>query len=195
MITALILAAGQSTRMGRPKMSLAWGRTTVLGHIIDVFKAAGVENVLAVVGGERYTVQDIAQACGATTVFNPKFASEEMLSSLQIGLRSISEDTDAALVGLGDQPQIQEQTIRLILGEYQESAAPLIVPSYRMRRGHPWLIARELWPAILSLHSPLTPRDFLARHADSIHYVDVETPTVLQDLDTPEDYSRSASSG
>jgi molybdenum cofactor cytidylyltransferase len=60
-----------------------------------------------------------------------------------------------------------------------------------MRRGHPWLIARSLWSEILDLKQPASPRDFLTRHADEIHYINVDTPSVLADLDTPEDYEKS----
>jgi len=65
------------------------------------------------------------------------------------------------------------------------------VPSFQMRRGHPWLVARPLWPEILALKPPESTRDFLAGHAHEIHYVNVDTPSILADLDTPEDYEKS----
>lgn len=188
MIAALILAAGQSRRMGRPKMPLPWGDSTVLGHVIQVLRAAGVRDVLVVTGGNNAAAEDIAHGCDAQTVFNPGYADEEMLSSLQVGLRALSEETPAALIALGDQPQIQEETVRRIRDEYMRISAPLIVPSHRMRRGHPWLVARELWDAVFAMRSPQTPRDFLNLHASEIHYIVMDTPSILQDLDTPEDY-------
>jgi len=191
MIAAVILAAGQSRRMGRPKMSLPWGQSTVLGRVIQVFKAASIEDVLVVTGGDREAVEEIAAECQARTVFNPAYEREDMLSSLQIGLRAMSGKVDAALIALGDQPQIREETVRLILQEYVHTPAPLIVPSYQMHRGHPWLVSRELWGAILDLQSPETPRDFLRLRSRDIRYVQVDTPTILQDLDTPEDYLKS----
>jgi molybdenum cofactor cytidylyltransferase len=180
--------------MGRPKMPLAWGETTVLGRVILAFQAAGLEDVLVVTGGDRAAVEAIAEAHKARTAFNPEFADEEMLSSLQVGLRWVKDETAAVLIALGDQPQIQEETILQIVREYERTSASLIVPSYNMRRGHPWLVARELWDSILAMRSPQTPRDFLNQQADAIHYVDVDTPTILQDLDTPEDYTRSGAS-
>jgi molybdenum cofactor cytidylyltransferase len=192
-ISALILAAGQSRRMGQPKMRLPWGDRTVLGQVIHIFKAAGVEDVLVVTGGDSAVVESIAKAEQAKTVFNPDFAGDEMLGSLQVGLRAMTEDTEATLIALGDQPQIQERTVRSIVDEYLRTSAALIVPSYRMRRGHPWLVARKLWDSILRLQAPESPRDFLHLHADEIHYVELDTLTVLQDLDTPEDYLKSRS--
>ena len=188
MISALILAAGQSTRMGRPKMSLPWGANTVLGQVIEVFRVSLIEDILVVTGAERDAVEKIAEAWRARTVLNPYYASEEMLSSLQVGLRAMPAKVEAVLIALGDQPQIQHETVLAILHKYAERQQPLIVPSYLMHRGHPWLVARELWGYILSMRSPQTPRDFLSQHAETITYVDVETPTVLQDLDTPRDY-------
>ena len=191
MISVLILAAGQSKRMGRPKMTLAWGQTTVLGHVIRVFRAAGVEDVLIVSGGDRTAVDQIAAECDARTVFNPSYADEAMLGSLQVGLRAMTAKTEATFVALGDQPQILESTVRLLVNEYLRASAPLIVPSYEMRRGHPWLVNRALWTDILRMQTPQTPRDFLHSHARTIVHVVVDTPTVLADLDTPADYLKS----
>ncbi len=190
MICALILAAGQSKRMGRPKMSLPWGASTILGHVIEVFRLAGAEEVLVVTGGDKASVEQIAEAWQARTVFNPEHASGEMLSSLQVGLQAMPAAVEAAMIALGDQPQIQESTVRSILEVRAETRMPLIVPSYLMRRGHPWLVARPLWGDILAMHSPQTVHDFLVAHAADITYVDIDTPTVLEDLDTPDDYGR-----
>ena len=161
----------------------------MLGHVIEVLKAAGVGDVLVVVGGDREAVEAIAAAGEARTAFNPGYAGDEMLGSLQLGLRAMSAHTEAALITLGDQPYIREETVRSILDEYHESSAALIVPSYHMRRGHPWLIARQLWQSVLGLSSSQTPRDFLNQQSNAIHYLKVDTPTILQDLDTPADYA------
>ena len=190
MISALILAAGQSSRMGRSKMPLPWGANTVLGQVIEVFRVSLVEDIAVVTGGDRSTVEQIAEAWRARTVFNPQYATGEMLSSLQVGLQAMPAQTEAALIALGDQPQIQQQTVLAILHKYAESHDALIVPSYQMHRGHPWLVARELWSDILSMRPPETSHDFLNRHANRITYVEVGTPTVLQDLDTPQEYER-----
>lgn len=193
MISALILAAGRSERMGRPKMSLPWGDDTVLGHVIAVFRAADVEDVLVVSGGDRAEVERIASACGARTAFNPHYAGQEMLGSLQVGLQAMPAQAAACLVALGDQPQVLESTVRALTGEYLRLPGALLVPSYQMRRGHPWLVERQLWPDVLRMRPPETPRDFLQNHAADIRHVSVDTPTILQDVDTPDDYRRGQS--
>lgn len=190
MITALILAAGQSKRMGQPKMLLPWGKTTILGQVIDIFKAAGIEDILVVTGGAREEVEALV-GNSARTVFNPDFAEGEMLSSVQAGLAGLQPETEAVLIGLGDQPQVQERSVRLVVEEHTKSGAALIVPSFQMRRGHPWLVARPHWNEILRMGPPETPRDFLNRHASEIRYVEIIDPGILKDLDTPEDYLKS----
>ena len=172
-------------------MALPWGDKTVLGQVLDVLRAAEVEYVLVVTGGAREGVEEIASATGARTVFNPEFAKKEMLSSLQAGLQALPAHAEAALISLGDQPQIELKTVTAITAAYSQTHAALIVPSYRMRRGHPWLIARELWGQILSMQSPQTPRDFLNERAAQIQYVELDNASILQDLDTPEDYMNS----
>lgn len=191
MISAIILAAGQSRRMGQPKMLLPWGNLTIVEHVVRIFLDAGLRDVLVVTGGAREQVEEILASYPVRQVPNPDYASGEMLSSLQCGLSAMRKDAQATLIGLGDQPQVQESTVRLICEAYRESPSRLVVPSFRMRRGHPWLVARPLWEEILALRSPESPRDFLNEHAPEILYVNLDTPTILADLDTPEDYQNS----
>lgn len=191
MISAIILAAGKSKRMGLPKMLLPWGRSTVLGQVISAFQEAGIDEVFVIIGGAREQVERIIQQYGAQSVFNDQFASSEMLSSLQLGLGAQSSQTQATLIGLGDQPQIQVGTVRLICERFHLRKSRLIVPSFQKRRGHPWLVERSLWHELLAMKSPTSPRDFLNEHSHEIDYVEVDTPTILADLDTPEDYRTS----
>jgi molybdenum cofactor cytidylyltransferase len=190
MISAIILAAGESKRMGRPKMLLPWDKSTVLQAVVTTFQAAGIKDILVVTGGAHNLVNRLV---GHTvqTIYNENYEQGEMLSSIQIGIRVKMRESQAVLIGLGDQPQVQIRTIQQIVQEYKHTSSPLIVPSYNMRRGHPWLVARELWEEILNLAPPDTAREFLTQHAGAIHYLVSDTPTILQDLDTPEDYLKS----
>jgi len=95
------------------------------------------------------------------------------------------------LIVLGDQPQLQLSTAASLIQEQETNPAPLIIPSYQMRRGHPWLVRRELWEEILAIQPPKTLRDFLQSHSSQIHYLSLDTPTILSDMDTPEDYQKS----
>jgi molybdenum cofactor cytidylyltransferase len=195
MITALVLAAGASRRMGKPKMLLPWGSRTILGTVIGTLQAAGVEEILVVTGADHVGVEAVCKAHGVTAYFNAQHEQGEMLSSLQTGLVSAPSGTEAALITLGDQPQMEATTVRRVLSEYQAAPGVLIVPSYQMRRGHPWLLHRSLWEEVIQMRSPETPRDFLNRHASDIHYAVVESASVLSDLDTPDDYLASKPQG
>ena len=190
MITALILAAGQSKRMGQPKMLLPWGETNVLEKVIATFEAAGVEDILVVTGGAREQVEALVGK-SAQTVFNPEFAKGEMLSSVQAGLARLKPEVEATIIALGDQPLVQERSVQLVIEEYHRSGASIVVPSFQMRRGHPWLVARRHWDEILQMRSPESLRDFLNHYANEIHYVPINNNSILQDLDTPEDYRTS----
>lgn len=193
MISAIILAAGESKRMGRPKMLLPWGNTTVLGQVIATYQAAGVEDILVVTGGAHEQVNEIVKRYGTRSVFNEGFLSGDMLSSLQRGLQVLGEEntSQAALVALGDQPQVQAGCVQLICEAFREHAACLVVPSFQMRRGHPWLVEKSLWSELLEMKPSQSPRDFLNAHATEILYVEVDTPSILADLDTPQDYQRA----
>ena len=189
-ISAVVLAAGRSRRMGEPKMILPWGETTVIGQVVKILNQAGVEEILVVTGETHPRVALALQDQPARLVRNPSSSEEDMLDSLQLGLSSLDDTVQAALVVLGDQPQIEESVVKMVLAGYRFSHPPLVVPSYQMRRGHPWLIDRQLWPQVLGMRPPGTLREFLQAHGDLIRYIVVETPSILQDLDTPEDYQR-----
>ena len=192
-ISAIILAAGESKRMGQPKMILKWGNTTVLDHVISVFANVGVEDIVVVTGAAREEVEKIISAAQTMypvrSVFNEEYTNGEMLSSIQCGLRELAgKNSRAALIALGDQPQVREGSARRVCDAFKETGSPLVVPSYHMRRGHPWLAERSLWDEVLAMRAPQTPRDFLNSHADQINYVEVDDEGILADLDTPEQY-------
>ncbi|MBK7455621.1 MAG: nucleotidyltransferase family protein [Anaerolineales bacterium] len=187
MITAIILAAGESKRMGEPKMLMPWGKSTVLQTVISTFQAASVKDILVVTGGAH---QQVEALIGKTveTVFNENYQPGEMLSSIQLGLSVKMREASAALICLGDQPQVEERSVRQICNAFLAQKSQIVVPSYQMQRGHPWLVARPLWDELIAMKAPKTPRDFLTKHSRAIHYVVVDTSNILADLDTPEDY-------
>lgn len=188
-IGAIVLAAGESRRMGQPKLLLPWGGTTVLGQVIETLQRAGMEDILVVTGAWQEQVAQAAAKYAVRSVYNPDHAAGEMLSSIQCGLRAQLPGRRAALICLGDQPQVREETVRAVCAAFAEAEARLVVPSHGNRRGHPWLAARPLWAALLSLPAASTPRTFLGDHAADVVYVPADG-SILQDLDTPEDYAR-----
>jgi molybdenum cofactor cytidylyltransferase len=202
-ITAILLAAGESRRMGQPKMLLPWGETTVLGQVVRMFSAGLSEEtdgpihpdfeILVVIGGVRLIVEaELERLAGQyplQIIYNSNYALGGMVSSIQAGLSALGPETHAALIGLGDQPQVRAETVSKICTAFTQTGSPLIIPSFQNRRGHPWLAGRNLWPEILALPPSTSSRQFLDAHAGQIEYITADE-SILQDLDTPEDYHR-----
>jgi molybdenum cofactor cytidylyltransferase len=189
-IAAVVLAAGLSRRMGQPKLSLPWGAGTVIGRVVEVLSEAGAEPIVVVTGAARQDVESALAGFPARTVYNARYQQDNMAFSLAAGLAALPTHVTAALVALGDQPQIESSVVSLLLQAYQATRKPLIVPSYQMRRGHPWIVDRALWGEIISLKPPNTLRDFLQAHSKIIQYVNITSESIFSDLDTPQDYQR-----
>ncbi len=190
-IGAVILGAGLSSRMGAPKLLLSWGGSTVIGTIIRNIQLAGVQTIVLVTGASHAGLADELQNEAVSLVHNPDFTNGSMVTSLQVGLRQLKLlGMDSALLALGDQPQMQTEVTQKVLVAGREHPGKLILPSYQMKRGHPWMIPGSLWEKIHKLHPGQTMRDFVRSQEENIHYVLVETPSIFADLDTPEDYQR-----
>lgn len=190
-VGAIILAAGQSTRMGEPKLLLPWDRETIIRRVCSQVAACGLYEIVVVAGALEEEIHKQVQDLPVRVVFNPRYAQGEMLSSLQVGLQAIWQTCDACLVVLGDQPMIQPDIIRALLDAYNRGMGELIAPSYHQRRGHPLIIGKKYWEGIMALPSGGAPRDLLRAHPDEIYHLIVETDTILGDIDTPEDYRRA----
>jgi molybdenum cofactor cytidylyltransferase len=190
-VAGLVLAAGLSRRMGTAKMVLPWGNSTVIETVVSSLLCLELSEIVVVTGGARQSVEQRLIYMPVRCVINPVYENGEMLDSIQVGLASLSPGAEAVLVALGDQPQMEPDTGKALLEKYAAGSFPLVLPSYQMRRGHPWLIREELWPEIMALHAPQTMRDFMRVNAFQIDYVEVQTPSILMDLDTPEDYHKS----
>jgi molybdenum cofactor cytidylyltransferase len=195
-IAAVVLAAGRSVRMGRPKLllPLADGRS-MLAHVVGLLKAGGAEPVLVVMSPEE-GVADEADRVGARAVRLGAPLPGEMIGSLQRGLEAAEKTpAEAALILPGDMPFVQPATIRSILDLWLLERPPVLVPSFQNRRGHPVCLARETWADIQALQPPTSLRDYLRRHGDGIRYLVVEDAGVLEDVDAPEDYDRAMGRG
>jgi len=196
-IGAVVLAAGQSTRMGRPKLTLPWGEHTVIEQVVAVLREAGITDIIVVTGGDREEIEAVLEpehGTGLKTIFNPHYRQSEMLVSLQTGVQVLRDEIkkcQALLVVLGDQPEIDASIINAVIDIFLKTGKPVVIPSYHMRRGHPWLVARRLWDQLLSVPLDQTMRDFLLSHGNDVSYAEVDSPAILKDLDTPEDYRRS----
>jgi molybdenum cofactor cytidylyltransferase len=189
-VTAVVLAAGESERMGRTKQLLPWGQTTVLGQTLANLQASAVYETLVVTGDQAEAVSAIAAEANLPTIHNPDYASGEMLSSLQTALRTLPANRSAVLVVLADQPMVTAETIDHVLEAYWKGEHEIIAPSYEGKRGNPVLIGRPYFDELLKLPTGSAPRELLRRYAEAIQLVNVATNSVLLDLDSPAQYER-----
>jgi len=189
-ISAIILAAGASRRMGQPKMLLPWGNMVVIEKVVLTLLEGGISRPVIVTGRSDEEIRKIFKASPVIWAHNPEFETTEMLQSLQIGLRRLPENASAFLIVLGDQPQIESVVIRQLITEFIANRQKIIIPSYRFRRGHPWLVSIQLLPDLLALPEDATLRHFLNTHTELISYLNVDSSSVLMDLDTPAEYEQ-----
>jgi molybdenum cofactor cytidylyltransferase len=189
-VAALVAAAGMSRRMGAPKQLLPWGDQTVIAQVVQNLHAAGADPVICVTGHRHAEVSQALIGTPAHIVFNPDYATGEMLSSYQAGLQTLRERACiGVLIALGDQPHIPVAVVAQVIAQAAATPDNLVIPSYAMRRGHPFYIPRRLWAALLALGPSETLRTLITQHTDTIRYVTVETDAILRDMDTPTDFA------
>lgn len=190
-IGAIVLAAGQSKRMGEPKLLLPWGETTIIRQVCQQICASPLHEVVVVTGETDDAVRAQLEGLRVRVVHNPRAAQDEMLSSLKVGLDAIWDSCEACMIILGDQPRVQPATIAAVLSAYNQGLGRIVAPSYNKRRGHPLLIDRSFWQGLKDLPKNKAPRDLLRANENAIFHVQVDDDGILQDIDTPEDYKQA----
>jgi molybdenum cofactor cytidylyltransferase len=187
-IGAVVLAAGLSSRMGVQKLLLPWMGKTVIETVVDTLIQSRITEIVVVTGRDAEQIASSLKSKPVQIIYNPDFADGNMITSLRIGLKALRNRVNAILMVLADQPQMLETTVKLLVDEWNQNPDSLCIPSYQMHRGHPWVIPARLWDDLNGLDSDQTMRDFIRMNEQAIHYVVVDTSTILADLDTPEDY-------
>jgi CTP:molybdopterin cytidylyltransferase MocA len=187
-IAALVLAAGGSRRLGRPKQLEPWGAdTTLLGRVVATTRAFPVDEVWVVIGAAADRVLAEVDLDGCGVIENPEW-EEGMASSLRAGLDALTRmsKADAALVVLGDQPEIDPEVVSRLVRRRRKSKAQALVPKYRYSWGHPVLIERTLWPRLMSLAGDEGAKRLLQAHPEWVEEVWMES-LPPRDVDTPAD--------
>jgi molybdenum cofactor cytidylyltransferase len=195
----VILAAGESSRMGRDKALLPWpppaegqlpSKETFLSAIIGSL-ALSTDFVVIVAGKNEASLAPIAYANGASIITNPD-PSRGQFSSLQVGLHEVlNRGRDAAIVTLVDRPPVGTATVQTLREAFE--AAPqniwAVVPEFSGTHGHPYLVGREMIESFLQAPATGSARDVEHRHQEHIQYVPVGDPFVTVNINTPEDYA------
>jgi molybdenum cofactor cytidylyltransferase len=195
----LILAAGESSRMGRDKALLPWPPQPTNSTAGETFLSAAirlfldhVDEVLVVAGKNQAALAPIIYAYGAALVINPD-PDRGQFSSLQIGLQEVlNRGRDAAMVTLVDRPPVRPDTIEKLQAAFDSATSKrkwAVIPEYESKHGHPILLGREMLTAFLSAPGSSNARDVEHANQSAIEYLPVDDPLVSLNVDTPEQYA------
>jgi molybdenum cofactor cytidylyltransferase len=186
-VVAVVLAAGASSRMGRPKALLEFDGSLCLELVAAACAGAGVDELVLVTSPGGGDVRRVLP--GALQAIN-EHPEQGMLSSLQAGLRALPPGTAGFLLFPVDFPLVPAVEIRRLRGAFAAGGGLIFVPSYARRRGHPVLMDARLAPELLGLDAAASARAVMAAHEQHLVYVEADDDRVLMDMDTPDDYGR-----
>jgi molybdenum cofactor cytidylyltransferase len=195
MIAGLILAAGESRRMGRDKALLAYRGRTFLQNIIESLSTAGIEKVTVVLGHHADIIQNATNLAGVRVVVNPDHQRGQT-SSLQVGLAAAAVDSpDAIILCLVDHPAISSEVIAELCRRFESTRPLVLIPTHKGERGHPVVISRALFPELLALPPSYPANSVIRKYHNTTEFLEVSDRSVLLDVDDPETYERLAESG
>jgi molybdenum cofactor cytidylyltransferase len=188
-IAAIVLAAGSSRRMGSPKALLPFDDRPLIACVVDAFADVGISRSVVVTGHQPQLIHQALAGRGVEFVHNAEHDAGGMVSSVQLGVKTIAHSCDAFFLALGDQPLVDAETLRQVIAVGRRTlTADVVLPTHAGRHGHPILIRSRCARDILSLPLNLTLRQFVKR--DDVVRVEapVDDPAILLDVDTPEQY-------
>jgi molybdenum cofactor cytidylyltransferase len=187
MINAIILAAGQSKRMGKPKPLLRFNDKTFLEQIISVLKVSDADRITVVLGAEAEAIKKSVDLSGTNIVINKDYQKGQ-LSSLIAAIEQTPQETEAILVCLVDNPFTTKEVVNKIISQFKETNNPIIVPVFNKKRGHPALFSRSLFNELLNAPQEKGARYVLYSNEDKILELETAESGILIGIDTPDDY-------
>jgi len=190
MIVAIVLSAGESSRMGSPKALLPIGEKSFLGRIVSALQATKAGKIVVVLGHNAEEIRKKISGLPVTVVVNQNYARGQ-LSSLVAAIRSLErESVDGVLVHLVDHPFLDASLVDRMIDGFYESKKLIVVPRYRGRRGHPVIFSGALFPELVRTPLDQGAKAVVRAHRDDILEIDTEEEGVAIDIDTPEEYRR-----
>jgi molybdenum cofactor cytidylyltransferase len=187
-VSAVVLAAGASTRLGRPKQLLPVATHTMIEHVLGAVKAASLDEVVVVLGSSAAQIAEHVPT-GCRVVLNPNWETG-VASSIRAGLAAVDPRSEAVLFVQADQPYLSCAVLERILHAYYGSTKAIVVPTYQGRSGSPVLFDRSLFSELATLHGDVGGREVIAGSANQVLQVEMESGQAFLDIDTLADYER-----
>ena len=188
MIAGIVLAAGLSLRMGRPKLLLDWGGKPVVRRAVERVKAGGVDEIVIVLGHEGQAIREALKGLPVRFVENPEPEAGQA-SSIACGVSALGPAAGAALIALGDQPALPPEVIPRLLQTFHETGKAIVAPLYRGVQGNPVLFAAAVFPELRALTGDRGARSVVEKDPARVALVSFDL-AMPADLDTFEDYER-----
>ena len=184
--TAILLAAGQSKRMGAFKPLLPFGNKTVIECCIDYLRQASVETIVVVVGHRADEMRKKLEGHDVRFAFNPE-PNSDMGASITAGIRELPETAESTLIALPDHPAVPANVVSNIINAWT-TGARLVIPTWQNRGGHPVLLDLAFRSELLNLSATGGLRAFFENHANEVQRLEVDSPFIARDMDTWDDY-------
>jgi molybdenum cofactor cytidylyltransferase len=190
MIGAIVTAAGQSRRMRQQKLLLPFGGRVVIRCVVDALLDGGADEVIVVTGTEGAPIRAALDDLPVRFAENPDPASD-MLSTIRCGLHALPTNVETIVLLPGDHPAVSAQVIQAMLVAYRTCGHAILVPVHTGRRGHPLVFSARFRDEIMTSYESTGLRGLLLQHANDVAEWPAPDASVVEDLDTPEDYERA----
>ena len=187
MVSAILMAAGESKRMGKPKQLMPFGRSTILEQAVDNLLSSKITEIIVVLG---YKAEEMIKTIASRPVkiaVNPMYQLG-MSTSIVTGLNLIDDKTQAVMLALADQPLVDSKTINQLIEEFCNHNKGIAVPAYQGKRGHPVIFSIKYKKELSGLTGDIGGKQVINQHSDDILEVSVDSESINIDIDTKNDY-------
>jgi len=192
MLSAILLAAGESKRMGALKQLMPLGKSTLLEQAIDNLLNSSVDETIVVVGHKAEEITRAIASRPVKIVLNPDY-QHGMSTSIIAGLKKVDPKSQAVMLSLGDQPLVESGTINQLIDAFNSHKKGIAVPTHRGKRGNPVIFAIKYKAELLKLKGDIGGREIIKNHPDDVLEVAVDSESVISDIDTRDDYQSKLS--
>lgn len=187
MLSAILLAAGESKRMGELKQLMPLGKSTLLEQAIDNLLNSSVDETIVVLGHRAEEIIEIIAGSPVKIMLNPDYR-QGMSTSIIAGLTLVDPQSQAVMLALGDQPLVASRTINQLIDAFNSHDKGIAVPTHRGRRGHPIIFGIKYKAELMGLKGDIGGREIIRQHPDDVLEVTVDSESVISDIDTRDDY-------